>query len=238
MFDLRNAYRYAGEMSYMDEHFGRMLDYLEERGILEKALVVVTSDHGEHFWGHPPPWDHGSTVYQCAIDAICMIRLPNAQNGGTEVEQLFASIDVFPSVLTYLGLEIPPEIDGEAVDLAASPIEFAPRTRFSQATQPHVAVETDLQWANIRNAACVREGRWKYIHVPSEGTEELYDLASDPNEFRNLLADPAPESRAQADRLEPVLRAWVESAAPLPSQFVRKDRDEIIQKLKSLGYLK
>jgi arylsulfatase A-like enzyme len=237
-FDMRSAYRYAGEMSYMDEHFGRMLDYLDECGILEEALLVVTSDHGEHFWGHPPPWDHGSTVHQCAIDAICMIKLPHGRNGGTKVEQLFASIDVFPSVLTYLGLEIPPEIDGEAIDLAASPIEFPPRTRLSQATKPHLPVGTEVQWMNIRNAACVREGRWKYVYTPWEGTEELYDLEADPNELHDLLADPTPESRAQADRLRPALNAWVESAAPLPSDLVREDRDKVIEKLRSLGYLR
>jgi arylsulfatase len=237
-FDVSNAHRYAGEMSYMDEHFGRMLDYLDERGILEDALLIVTSDHGENFWGHPPPWDHGSHVYQCAVDAMCIIRLPRGRNGGTEVEQVFASIDVLPSVLTFLGLQIPSGVDGQAVDLTASPIAFAPRRGLSQATHSYQEVETDQQWINIRKAACLREGRWKYVYVPYEGTEELYDIASDPNEFHDLLADPTPESRAQADRLRPVLEAWIESAAPLPSHFIRENRDETIKDLKALGYLR
>ena len=232
------ALRYAGEMSYMDEHFGRMLDYLDQRGILDEALLIVTSDHGENFWGHFIEWNHGATLYQSTVGAICMIRLPGALHGGCTVEHLLGNIDLLPSILTYLDLPIPQGIDGEPIDLKASPIDFEPRTLFSQATKPWDEVETDPRWYNIRKASCVRDGRWKYVSTPYRGTEELYDLDADPNERHNLLADPAPETTAQADRLRPILQAWRDSASPLASRFVDKGGKEALQKLRSLGYLK
>ena len=235
--EMRMALHYAGEVTYMDEHFGRMMDYLDGRGILEEALLIVTSDHGDNFWGHPVQWDHGFTVYQSTVDAICIIRLPQARNGGKRIEHLFASIDVMPSVLSFLGLEAPAGTEGRSIDLTASSIP-PPRTNcFCQASKSEGVAETDPQWLNIRKAACIREGKWKYVSVPYQGTEELYDLSRDPGEHHDLLADPTPMSRAQADRLRPVLRTWVESAAPLPSSLAEKDREDTIRRLKSLGYL-
>ncbi|MDH3196670.1 MAG: sulfatase [Candidatus Krumholzibacteria bacterium] len=236
--DTGKALRYAGEMTAMDEHFGRVLDYLDARGVLDEAIVVVTSDHGENFWGHFRPWDHGNTVYQSTVDAICMIRLPGALHGGTRIEPLFASIDVLPSVLSYLDLPVPPGIDGEAVDLTAVPIALGPRTRFSQATKPHERVETDPRWTNIRKAACVREGNWKYAFVPFLELEELFDLAADPFEQRNLLVAPTAEEAKRAIQMREVLERWVQSAAPLASEFEWEHRADTERKLRALGYLR
>jgi len=229
--DTGQALRYAGEMSYMDEHFGRMLDDLDARGVLDEAIVVVTSDHGENFWGHFRPWDHGYTVYESTVGAICMVRLPGARNGGTQPAGLFASVDVLPSVLAYLGLPAPPGLDGEGVDLTATPVALGPRTRFSQATKPHKDVETDPRWTNMRKAACVREGRWKYVSVPFLPAEEFYDLEADPFERQNLVVEPTPEVAAQAVRMRAALERWVQAAAPLPSEFERKHRADTERKL-------
>ncbi|MBU0638832.1 MAG: sulfatase, partial [Planctomycetes bacterium] len=112
------ARNYAGEISYMDEHVGRLLEDLRQRGVLDQALVLVTSDHGENFWEHRFYFNHGLTTYQTTLHAVCLLRLPRAAHGGTRVEQLVASIDVLPTLLSYLGLEIPPGVEGEALDLA------------------------------------------------------------------------------------------------------------------------
>ena len=229
--------RYAGEITYMDEHIGRLLDALDERGILDEAILVVVSDHGEDLWDHPQYFNHGLTTYQSSMHAVCMVRMPKAASGGSRIDDLVGSIDVLPTILNYLGLSIPKGIDGEAVDLIQGVVPSSPRTRFGEATKPWNKVETDPRWYNNLKARCVWEGSLKYIRVPYNGSEALYDLAADPNERNNLLTSPSPQARASAKTLRHKLEAWTNSARPLPSTFQPSQRDETIRRLKSLGYL-
>jgi choline-sulfatase len=230
--------QYAAEISYMDHHVGRLLDGLRGRGILEEALVVVTSDHGENLWDHEMKFDHGSTLYQTTMRAVCLFRLPHGRFGGTRVDQVTASIDVLPTVLQYLGIDATVEVDGEAVDLRSAAQTGGDRTRFGQATKPLEKVETDSLWTNMLKARCVRDGRYKFIQTPYRGTEELYDVVSDPGERHNLLSERSPKIDALAVRLRERLENWAASADPLPSVFERSKEQDTIDRLRSLGYIK
>lgn len=233
----RLALQYAAEISYTDEHVGRLLDDLKRRGILDQALVVVTSDHGECLWEHGEEFDHGRTVYQSTMRALCAMRLPGGELGGTGVGQLVANIDVLPTTLDFLGLAVPLGVDGEAIPLLTAGEVFAPRTRFGEATKPRGSVETDPRWTNIRKSRCVREGRHKLIVTPYMGTQELYDVVADPDEVVNLLESPSAEIERLAADLGAKLQAWTESAHPLPSQFEPSQQEETKRRLRSLGYL-
>jgi arylsulfatase A-like enzyme len=232
----RHELAYAGEISYMDEHVGRLLDDLERRQVLDDALVVVTSDHGENFTEHPMFFNHGFSVFQTTIHGVCVFRLPQEMNGGSRVDGLVASIDVLPTILSVLGLEAPTGIDGEAVGLREIGDGPAPRTRFGQATKPK-SQETDPRWANIRKAQCIREGRYKFIEIPFMGREGLYDLTVDPGETRNLLQNASPETAVLARRLRSELREWTASANPLAADFEQRQLEETLERLRSLGYI-
>ncbi len=232
----RYAAQYAAEISYLDEHVGRLLDALAERGILDQAIVVVTSDHGENFWEHVPFFGHGRTVYRTTMDAVGMIRLPGGERGGTVVRGVLASIDILPTVLRELHIEPPAGVDGEAIPLRGDPGAVQDRTRFGQATYPW-RVEREGSWANLPKARFVREGRYKLIQTPYLHTAELYDLEADPHETHNLLASPTPEVQALAARLAGELDAWAASADPLPSRFEPSQTEETLERLRRLGYL-
>ena len=236
-FAARLALQYAAEISYTDEQVGRLLDYLAARGVLDDAIVVVTSDHGESMWEHGEEFDHGWKVYDSTMRAVCAVRLPGGAGGGRRVGGVVASIDVMPTILSCLGLEAPSDIDGEPVDLETLGSELPPRTRFGQATKPWKDVETDPRWRNMRKARCVREGRFKLIVTPFAGTEELYDLVADPGEVVNLLEEPSPKIAALAAELREKLDRWAASASPLPSEFEPSQVEESIRRLRSLGYL-
>lgn len=238
--DAKSAVCYAGEMTYTDEHLGRLTDYLRQKGILDDAILVITSDHGENFKEHYANWNHGFTVYQTTMRSICMFRLPAAARAGTRIDRLYSNIDIFPTLLAYLGLNIPRGIDGEAVDLdpAGKEISVSTRVRFGEATKPHKDVETDPRWFNNRKTRCIRTDNWKYIQTPYQHSEELYDLSTDPYEQTNLLADPSPRHIDTAKNLRKQLLSWTDSANPLASHFEPGQREETIKRLKSLGYLK
>src|SRR5262245_8952071 len=151
--------QYDAEISYLDENVGRLLSELRRRGILEDAMVVITSDHGENLTDHPVAFDHGQDVYQSSLRSVCVMRLPGGEGGGTRRRQLFSHVDVLPTVLGQLGIALPQGVEGEAVDLRAPEPGGSGPTRFAEATKPGREVETDPRWVNLRKARCVRQGR-------------------------------------------------------------------------------
>lgn len=145
----RHELQYAGEISYMDEQIGRLLNGVEQRGFLANAVVVITSDHGENLWEHETPFDHGYGVYESTMNGVCLIRLPGAAHGPARIDAPACSVDVLPTVLKVLDLEAPAGIDGQSIPLDQSP---QPRAIYGQATKPWEAVETDPRWTNMRSS--------------------------------------------------------------------------------------
>ena len=176
-------------------------------------------------------------MYQTTIHAVGLIRLPDAQLGGTRVEQPASNIDLLPTALQWLGLTIPEGVDGAPIDLGA-PDALSRRRQFGQATKPAGKVEAAQRWANMRKARFVRQGPFKFIQVPHRNIEELYHLEADPGERNDLLRNPTAQARALADELRQALESWAASAAPLPSTFERPQRNETTRRLRSLGYVR
>jgi arylsulfatase A-like enzyme len=230
----RYAQRYASEISYMDREVGRLIAYLRETGILDDAVLVVTSDHGENFWKHDVEllFQHAPWVYQTTVHSVGMIRLPNARHGGTRLMAPSSNIDILPTVLDLLGAPVPFGLPGQVLGPMDDQSTRA-RQLFGQATAPH----DPLNGSNESNARFVRAGKYKLIQTPYLGTEALYDLELDPAETANLLGDPTPEVEETARQLRRALEHWIESADPHPSSFEGMEKDDTLRKLKSLGYL-
>lgn len=234
----RQELQYASEIAYMDHHIGRLLDDLRDRGILEESFVLVTSDHGENLLDHYMRFDHGHRVFQSTVKAVLVIRLPGGGESRVLVKQLVGSVDVLPTLLEFLGLTVPSKIDGQAVDLSSVGELFPGRMRFSQATRPHGDFERGTPWPNTHKSRCVRKGEYKFIQNPLVGTEELYNVLSDPGEQTNLLLSPLPGTEILTTELRRELETWVDSADPLPSRFENLETEDSIRKLRGLGYIK
>jgi len=229
--------QYAAEISYADFHIGRLVDELRRRGVLDDAILLVTSDHGETFMEHGRTFSHGYLVYQATMHSVGVIRLPAGASGGRRIEQAVSNIDLLPTVLELLKIAPPPGIDGEAIPLDVTSDALPQRRRFGQATRPRKRHETDPRWMNMLKARFIRSGPYKFIQTPYLDTEEMYDLESDPSEQRNLLPGASPQILEIAARLRAELDAWAESADPLPTRFEETQREETRERLKSLGYL-
>lgn len=230
---------YAGEISYMDAQVGKLIDYLKRNGILDRALLVVTSDHGENFWEHLPYFHHGTATYQTTMQGVCMIRLPKAAYGGTRLAEPLSSIAIMPSLVSYLKLHVPEGIDGRAWDFANIRQTIGSRTLYGQATltRPWKIPEAVTVWPHTNKTRCIRSGDMKFIQTPYARSEELYNLAEDPFEQNNLLLSPTPEAVAAAGELREKLERWVETARPLESCLENKRQEDTIKRLQALGYL-
>ena len=233
----RQALQYASEISYLDAQIGRLLDQLRDRNLLDDALLLITGDHGENLWEHNEPFGHGRTVHEATRRVVCMIRLPGGESGGRRVAGPISNIDILPTLLGFVGLDPPSDIDGRAVSLDPLGDVLPPRVVFGQATKPF-NVESDPRWTNMLKSRFAKEGSYKLIQTPYRGTEELYDLATDREELRDLLLDPSPEIEEVAARLRSRLEAWAESADPLPSRFEPSQSQETRERLRSLGYIR
>jgi arylsulfatase A-like enzyme len=248
--DVYLARLYAGEVGYLDHQVGRLFDALRERGLYDDSVIVVTADHGETFWEHADAWSHGIAAYQTTVSIPLILRLPGARLAGTRIGALVSNIDVAPTLLALLGLPPAAFAQGRSLLPLLEGAEQPPRPVFSQGPLPAGPLEVGVQrWLNERKTQSVRLGRWKYVRTPYLQLEELYDLETDPQEQRNLLPDPSPEARQQADRLAAELDRFLAAANPFPSEFYPRRRDEgaddadgaarraMWERLRQLGYV-
>lgn len=184
--------KYDTEVAFTDVHVGRLFDYLESSGALQNSIVVLVSDHGEAFLDHGMDL-HGNRPYGDQLHVPLMMWAPDV--APARIREPVGVIDLAPSVLMYLGLEPIPGAEGR--DILRS--EVSPRPVFH---------ETPLNLVEVSFFAyAVTVGDWKYILDVRGNTVELYDLASDPAELRNLV-DARPD---KASELRAVLAAWLDS---------------------------
>ncbi|MFT4538980.1 MAG: arylsulfatase [Planctomycetota bacterium] len=229
---------YAAEIEEMDAHIGRLLRELDKRGYLERALVIITGDHGETFWEHGNIWNHGLWTHQTTVAIPLIMRFPQGDYASREVMDPVSTVDLVPTLVELLGIKQPPLVEGTSLvpALEGSPFERGPV--YSQATQPVSRFEEGEAWQNMQKPRCVRDGKWKYIHAPYLELEQLFDLEVDPGETSNLLrSEPVPADAVQAHtRLKALMADWIASARPLSSEMSAVQMLETMQRLKAMGY--
>ncbi|HEY0158973.1 MAG TPA: sulfatase-like hydrolase/transferase, partial [Thermoanaerobaculia bacterium] len=197
-FRSRAKNAYDAEVVHSDALLGDFFAFLRERGIYDRALIVVLSDHGEGLGDHGED-EHGIFLYREAIQVPLLVKLPGNARAGESVKTPVGLVDVAPM------------IRGGSVDVQARPIyseTFYPRFHFG--------------WSDLHS---IVEGDEHYIDAPRA---ELYDLASDPAERTNLLA----ERRRSYARMRGLLAPLKQEAAA-PSAI---DPEEA-EKLAALGYI-
>ncbi len=228
---------YDGGVAYTDAQLGRLFDELEARGLLDRAIVIVTSDHGEQLWEHGG-WRHGSTLYDHQLLVPLILHLPpelrrqlGADLRGGVIEHQVQLIDLYPTVLDLLGIELSHDIQGRSlVPLLAGGEAPPARKAFSENT-------------NVRafERKSIRTERFKYIrsipkkNAPSDAEEyfELYDLLKDPAEQVDL-AGGFPELVAA---LRQEMRALRQGEGQLLDEVPEGISPELRRQLEALGYL-
>ncbi|HSB60968.1 MAG TPA: sulfatase, partial [Vicinamibacteria bacterium] len=214
----RHPLPYDGEIAYADELLGRFLDALKAGGVYERALVAVTSDHGEGLGDHGEQ-EHGIFLYREALRVPLLLRLPGGARGGTRVAGAVGLADLAPTLLDLLG-QPRAGMDGASLRPALSSGRAEPRPVYAETMYPRY----HFGWSELYSAT---GPRYRYIRAPRP---ELYDLAEDPRETRNLAARLPSAAAPMADWLEGRLAG---AALGAPEAVP----DEVRERLAALGYL-
>ena len=183
-----------------EEGVGQIRAALSETGQLDKTLIVFTSDHG-YFYGEHCLSVERRLAYEEAIRIPLLIRYPPLIKPGTRPASFALSIDLAPTLLQLAGVPLPKGLHGRSLVPALKGEAEQPRTRFL------IEHTSDNVFPRVQKMGyqAVRTERWKYIHYRDlENADELYDLASDPYELRNVIGEAA--SREALAALQAELR--------------------------------
>lgn len=214
---MREAYR-DGILRW-DGHFAALLRGLAARGLTDNVRILVTADHGEEFADHGGFW-HGTTLYEEQIHIPLVMRGDGVKAGVRN--DIARQIDVAPTVLGFFGVAAPEMWEGR--DLRSE----APAPTVTMAEEDHEGNVLTSVRQNGRKLITANAGNPRGL-----GTEELYDLTTDPVERKRLTDAKAVESLSRA--VEETRRNAKRGGA---SAATRPVDSNVESELRSLGYVK
>jgi arylsulfatase A-like enzyme len=218
---------YDAEVALADAGFGAFLEELARRGRLDSTAVLFLSDHGEELFEHGNV-EHGRTLYEEQLRVPMIWRLPRGAHGGRRVAVPVDQLDVVPTVLALAGVAADPALPGLSLaPLLAGGEPPAERPSLAWLDRHSFSLES----VAYRRAKLVRDLTPAAVTVPF--TEEIFDLAADPGERRDLAGGRPVLRGFLAAELAAFRSRW---GAPLPTGDAVAD--EALQKqLRALGYL-
>jgi arylsulfatase A-like enzyme len=206
---------YDDEIRYVDDEFARVSAVLPEN-----ALVIISSDHGEEFWEHGK-YDHGKTLYEESIRIPLVVRYPDGVGGVSDAA--VGLVDFAPSLLGYLGLDVPSSMQGRDIRVAA------------QGGEEEVAAFAGSSMLRGQRQYCViYRGRKLIIgHWDDWSRAKYFDLSRDPGE-----EDPTGRLDLPRAELERMLRDWIGANLEFSKQFERAGVSNVIRdRMRAVGYI-
>ena len=210
---------YAAMVEHVDHSVGRVMAKLDELGLAGNTLVVFTSDNGglrqryDLLGGlvtsNAPLRDEKGTVYEGGIREPLIVRWPGVVEPGSTCSEPVTSVDYYPTLVDIAGAPSP---GGQALD----GVSIRPLLAQSGGLNREAIYWHYPHYHHSTPAGAVRAGDWKLIEFFEDGRLELYNLADDISESRNLAAK-FPE---KALELREKLAAWrtsVNAAMPVPN---------------------
>lgn len=208
---------YTGEVAHADAIVGRLLAELDRLGVYDRSLIVALSDHGEGLNDHGEA-EHGVLLYREALQVPLIVKLPAGADApaGERVARSAQLVDVAPTIRALVGAQPPEDRSVPLLDLRRA--DAPERKIYAETYYPRLR----LGWSELTSAV---QGDHHLIDGPDP---ELFDLAGDPAESRNVLLD---NRRIYAD-----LNGWLDQQAAELEAPSAVD-EETQSRLASLGYL-
>ena len=216
------SHPYDGEIAFMDQEIGRVAQALEEGGLMGNTLLILAGDHGEAL-GEKKEIDHGLFLYESTLRVPLIICPPSPPARGAVIQSRVRIIDVLPTVLELLDIRVPKGIHGKSLVPLLRGRKLEDRPAYAETFYPR----ENYGWSELYS---LTDGAWKYIRAPKP---ELYDLAQDPAEEKNLIG----EKTNVAAELGRTLAALAAGSEAEGGGSARRMSSEEEQKLRSLGYV-
>jgi len=183
---------YLAAVSYVDEQIGIVLDAMEEKGRLENTIIILWSDHGFHL-GEKERLFKG-TLWQETTHVPFVVVAPGLTEPGSIVERTVSAVDIYPSIVELVGLEMPTDYPRDG------------RSFVRLLENPDAAWPWSVSTSITHEAVSIRNRDWTYIRYDVEKKRprdvELYYRPNDPHEWHNLLFDPNNPKRPSQDTLD------------------------------------
>jgi arylsulfatase A-like enzyme len=225
--------QYDANVRLADRCIGELLDHARARGLLDDALVIFTADHGESLGEHGSWFEHGPLPYNTTA-RVPLLVFGSGTTAGRRVARPVELVDLYPTLR-----------DLAAPDRDVPGLEGTSLLPWLGRRPPRPAETIDFRFAYAEAGErphyfrSVQDGAWKLVEgfgrrgaaLSGSGGWELYDLAADPGETRNLAADRTEELR----RMRGALMRWARKGAPRAGQPNAADADAE-KALHALGY--
>ena len=211
---------YDGEIRYVDQHIGVLLRQVEELGLKQKTLLILTSDHGESL-GERGVIGHNLALHDYEIRAPLIIRHPALEGSHQRIRQQVELVSLMPTIFDLLEVSHDAALAGES---------FAPLLVGKESA--HRFAYTQMGPVKGREPSYSLRGEdWKLLLHP-DAREELYPL--DHGGEATNLADERPELAAS---MKAVLQRWIEAQGEAPAALTEEISQETKRELEELGYI-
>jgi tetratricopeptide (TPR) repeat protein len=211
---------YDGEVAYADAQVGRIVSWLDTRGLRGRTLVVVTSDHGEGLGEHGED-EHMLFVYDSTLKVPLVLSWPGRLPAGERVRGQFRSVDLLATLLDLAGVPSPPTSGASR----AAALRAGGRIPANESYAESLYAQLHFGYAPVR---ALRGDGWKLIDVPRP---ELYRLVEDPHETRNLVDERSPVAAA----MRASLRRFDRDQDSVPE--IPQVDEAAAERLAALGYV-
>jgi len=221
-FDARYSdFPYDGEVAYVDFALGKLFDYLEEKRLFQRTLIIVTSDHGESLGEHEEK-THGFLAYNSTLWVPLVVLSPSLEPH--QIREPVCHIDIFPTVCEVLKIKKPGFLQGASLVHNLNNKKHPERAIYFESLYPYYS----RGWAPLRGFLS-----WPHKFIDSP-LPELYDLGVDFGEKWNLAG------RENLNKFRKRLNEVMKELAPSGTETARartKMSREVREKLGSLGYV-
>ncbi len=222
---------YDDGIRYLDSQLERLFGELDRRGLLDRTLVILTSDHGETLFDREHRRGHGASLHQAVLHVPLMVSVPGAKTG-RRVSRRVSILDILPTILDYVGTDPPAGIQGRSL----KPLIEGRRGYRGRVVMAELVARKNSRrgYPNLPDQRTIIRAPWKLILT--EDREQLFHLDDDPGEKTD-------RSRAEPDQVAELRRLLTDRVAVserLRGQISHsdieldpKERRELI----ALGYL-
>lgn len=216
--------KYDGEIRFIDSQIGRLVNALEEAGLLYKTAIIITADHGESLGEHDYYFDHGAYLYDNLIKVPLIIYYNFPKPFNKIVNQQVSLVDILPTILDIVKIKLPGQAKFEGVSLM--PL-------ISKGKGYRTAYVFSEYFEDGCQKFAIRGNGWKLLYDRKTEQYELYNLKDDPGELKDLFSVESEEVKNLMRALDSFLKRTIRETKRTKIELNEQDKE----KLKSLGYL-